>query len=204
LPFLQGARSAIDRDAPSGRRLGIAFDEWNTLWHQSGSVPMGLYVAGMLNLLCREAEPTGIDLACYFMPINEGAIQVTPRGARLDTAGVVFELFKVHQGCRILRCSRPSPDADIDLCASATPDGKRVHLTLINRSITNPRTLEIVLKGDALPTAASVHFLVPRAVKFEEKEFQRRDEALPVTGDARLRVRLAPGCIARVVAQFPE
>ncbi|MHB8972661.1 MAG: hypothetical protein ACYC3X_14870 [Pirellulaceae bacterium] len=44
-----------------------------------------------------------IDRSYYFMAVNEGAIRVTPLGASLDTAGEVFDLYKVHQGNRLLK-----------------------------------------------------------------------------------------------------
>jgi alpha-N-arabinofuranosidase len=197
-PFLLEGRKSVETLAPAGRRLGIAFDEWNLMWGQRGSVPMGLYVAGVLNLLCREADTLGIDLACYFMPINEGVIQVEPSTARLDTAGVVFELFKAHQGNRLLRTPPTAGDADVDLCASATPDGNRLCVTAINRNLSEERTLEIVLRNAAVPDKATVRCLVPRAVKFEQRTFERRDEQLPVAADKRLAVKLPKGCIARI------
>ena len=202
-PFLWNGRRLADKNSPSGRRLGIAFDEWNILWKQRGSVPMGLYVAGVLNLLCREAETIGIDLACYFMPINEGAIQVTPSTARLDTAGMVFELFKAHQGNRLVRTPLTSEDADIDLCASATPGGDYLYVTVVNRNISQERTLEILLPHSNSSDKAHVRFLVPRAVRFDEGIFDQHDEQVSIATDDRLTIKLSEGCIARIELSVP-
>ncbi len=81
-------------------RLPMTLDEWNTMWGRPGTVGMGLYAAGVLNLLCREAEALGVEQAYFFQPVSEGAIKVTPLTAEIDTAGKVFAAFKVHQGNR--------------------------------------------------------------------------------------------------------
>ena len=140
----------------------------------------------------------GIDIACYFMPVNEGAIRVTPSTAYLDTAGVIFEFFKVHQGNHLLRTPPTDGDADVDLCASVTPDGRRAYVTVINRNLSEERTLEIVLRNLALADKASARFLIPRAVTFHERAFERRAESLPLAAGKPLTIRLPPGCIARI------
>jgi alpha-L-arabinofuranosidase len=116
----------------------------------------------------------------------------------LDTAGVVFELFKVHQGNRLLRTRSTADDAEVDLCASATPDGHHVYATVVNRNISDEHTLEIVLRHVALTDKASVRFLVPRAVTFDQRTFDQHDEHLPIAADKRLTIRLPKGCIARI------
>jgi alpha-L-arabinofuranosidase len=196
-PLLQNARASFQRDVPAGRRFGIAFDEWNTRWGLSGSVGMGLYAAGVLNLLCREAESLAVQRAYYFMPVNEGAIQVTPLEARLDKAGEVFELFKVHQGNRLLKTAEMPPDADLDLCATLTPDGKCITVTVVNRNTTNECALELSLNNFTGPANASARFLVPLTLEVGGN-FAKHDEQLPVMAGKNVELKLPPCCIARI------
>ena len=81
------SRQTADQAAPAGKRIGISFDEWN-VWHNWFTMPFenewhvsaidGVYTAAMLHMLCREAEATGLEMAAYFEPVNEGAIAVMP------------------------------------------------------------------------------------------------------------------------------
>ena len=74
-PLLQTTHASLQRDLPAGRRCGIVFDEWNTRWGLSGSVGMGIYAAGVLNLFCREAAPLGIDRSVLLHGDQRSAIQ---------------------------------------------------------------------------------------------------------------------------------
>ncbi|MFH1707281.1 MAG: hypothetical protein ABIF71_05125 [Planctomycetota bacterium] len=86
---LKTIRALTDRFTPSGRRIGISFDEWNLwwAWYREPGVNEAIYTAGMLNLFVREAASFGMDIGCYFEPVNEGAILVTPAAARLTASG---------------------------------------------------------------------------------------------------------------------
>jgi hypothetical protein len=77
-PLLAGMHNRLRQTLPNGQNTAIVFDEWNTMWARSGSIAMSLYVGGVLNMLCRDASTLNIVQANYFMPINEGAIQVSP------------------------------------------------------------------------------------------------------------------------------
>jgi alpha-L-arabinofuranosidase len=198
-PWFQSFRDSIRKEIPSGRSFGITFDEWNTMWGQKGSAGMGVYVAAVLHLLCREAVPLQIERAYYFMPVNEGAIQVTPLGASLDTAGQVFDLFKVHQGNRLLNTSPALSDSDdLDLCASLTSDGKYIYVTVINRNITNEVMLELSLRNFSGPTDVPAKLLVPLKLDAESKsKFVEQEEKLQVI-DGKLVLKMPPCSIARV------
>jgi alpha-L-arabinofuranosidase len=197
-PLLANMHASLLRDVPAGRRFGIAFDEWNTKWGLQGSVAMGLYTAGALNLLCREAELLGIDRAYYFMAINEGAVQVLPLTARLDTAGEVFDLFKVHQGNRLLKTPSTAAEADIDLCASATPDGKRIHVTVVNRNAADERAVELTLRHFTATAESAVKRLIPRTLDMNEREFRQLDEKAALVDGNRVTVKLPACSIARL------
>lgn len=197
-PLLQTTHASLQRDLPAGRRCGIAFDEWNTRWGLSGSVGMGMYVAGALNLFCREAAPLGIERSYYFMAINEGAIQVLPFEARLDTAGEVFDLYKVHQGNRLLKMPDMSPDADLDLCASVTPDSQRIYVTVVNRHVSQGKRMEMELRNFTGPTDTAVKFLVPQALDAAARGFRELDDKLTVIDGTRVVVSIPPCAIARL------
>jgi len=139
-------------------------DEWSTEWGKPGTVSMGLYAAGVLNLLCREAKALGIEQAYFFQPVNEGGIKVGPLTAELDTAGKVFAAFKCHQGKRLLKLPAVPADADLDVCASVTADGRQVFLTIVNPDTTEDRTLELKLTNLPQPLRASVRFLIAKDV----------------------------------------
>jgi alpha-L-arabinofuranosidase len=202
-PLLANMHAGLLRDVPSGRRFGIAFDEWNTMWGRQGSVGMGLYTAGALNLLCREAESLGIDRAYYFMAINEGAIQVSPLTARLDTAGEVFDLFKVHQGNRLLKTPPTAADADIDLCASATPDGKRIYVTVVNRNPATDLAVELTLVHFTATAESAMKRLIPRTLDMNERAFRGLDDKAALTDGNHLVVKLSARGIARLEFASP-
>jgi alpha-L-arabinofuranosidase len=199
LHMLQTARNFIDKQTDN-RQLGITFDEWNTLWGHSGSITMGLYVASMLNMLSREAESLGIDMACYFMPLNEGAIKITPLTAGLDSAGYFFDLFKVHQGNQILKIPETDSNSDIDACASVTTDNKRIYATLVNRNIKTEYTVTLSLANLAIAKnpIVTVSFLIPNALKIEESIFHQKTEVVTLSERHQIKVILPPGSIARV------
>jgi alpha-N-arabinofuranosidase len=140
--------------------LPAILDEWGTGWGKPGTVGSGLNTAGVLNLLCREAETLGIEQAYFFQPVNEGGIRVGPLTARLDTGGKVFTAFKCHQGNRRLKVPPTPADADLDVAASISASGRKVYLTAINRSTTQDRMLDLKLTNLPQPFRASVRFLI--------------------------------------------
>ena len=139
-------------------------DEWNTMWGEPGSIGMGLCAAGVLHVLCREAKELDVEQAFFFQPITEGAITVSPLSAVLDEAGKVFVLFRVHQGNRLLKMPDSAITADLDLCGSITPDGRRVYVTAISRDSRRERLLELSLEGFAIHGEPVVSLLIPSAL----------------------------------------
>lgn len=205
LDMMRTARSLIDAGTDGGTRTTIAFDEWNTNWGQKGSVVMGLYAAGVLNMLCRESHALGIEQACFFMPLNEGAIKVTTDTAVLDCAGLVFRLYRAHQGNRLLKITGASPDGDIDACASLTADRKQVQVTAVNRNINAGQWLDLQLTGFEGVLKSLVKILVPPRIDKDAAEFEVVETGYPIQDDGRLSVNLPPGAIARVTfGQDPE
>ena len=137
LPRLQNLRRLLDRHSPNGARIGIAFDEWNvwSAWNRTPGAAEALFAASMLNMLCREARPLGIDMACCFQPINEGAILVDAFSSRLTPVGQVFSLAqRSTRNNRLVRIVDSACRAAVDACAYVRSDGG-IYVTLANRSI---------------------------------------------------------------------
>ncbi len=144
------------------RQIPVILDEWSTGWGKPGTVGTGLNTAGVLNLLCREAATLGIEQAYYFQPVNEGGIRVGPLTARLDTGGKVFAAFKCHQANRLLKLPPAPAEADLDVAATLSADGRQIHVTIINRSVSDDRSLELKVTNMAQPFGASARFLIAK------------------------------------------
>ncbi len=167
LPMLHTVRQAADR-LPQGRRIEIAFDEWN-VWHNWFTRPYdntwyvgpidGIYAATMLNLLCREAGPLKLTMAAFFEPVNEGAIDVQPGSARLTTVGQVFSLYRAHHGRRLLTARTSGNPPSVDVCASLDREGRSAVLTVVNHDPTGPRQININLEGVPEIAGATVRLL---------------------------------------------
>ena len=173
-PKLQSALGAYGRP--------VIFDEWNTNWGQSGSMDMGFFAAGVLNLLCRESAGLGVEQAYFFQPVTEGAIKVTPLSAELDTAGKVFAALSVHQGNRLLPLPATLANADIDACASLRDDG-RIFVTVINRSTTQTNGIELLLPN-TLVSSATAEFLVAHTANASETAFDEHTSQLSAQGSS--------------------
>ena len=143
LPWLEEMRRAIDQSSPAGKRIPIAFDEWN-LWHNwftrhyeaqwhIGPID-AVFAAAQLHMFCQQAESLDMVSAAMFQPVNEGLIQVKPFSADLTAMGQAFALLRAHAGGRLLQTDPPRDARAVDACASLSADGKRVILTLLNRA----------------------------------------------------------------------
>ena len=117
-----------------GRRIGISFDEWNVwyAWYRHPGIVDGVHNAFFLNRLCREAEKLGVTLACFFQPVNEGAIVVEPFRAYLPAGGQIFTLLKAHAGNALLEAASPDGSGDVDVTASCDTKTNQLVLTLVN------------------------------------------------------------------------
>ena len=97
LARLQRVRQYIDAHVPD-RKIGISFDEWNVwyAWYRDTGVNEGLHTAAMLNMFLREALQLGMSLGCFFEPVNEGVIAVSPGAGLADSQ---------RTGVRSVRCT---------------------------------------------------------------------------------------------------
>jgi alpha-N-arabinofuranosidase len=196
-PPLQTLRIQLDQASQGKKRVGMVYYEWNAMWDRPGDVISGVFAAGMLNMFCREAETLRLEFTGYFQPVSEGAIKVGPLTSEIEPAGLVFALYAAHQGNRLLKTPQMPADADLDLCASLTPDGKQTYVTVVNRSTGSGRTLELSLRNFAMPGEATAKLLIPLTLEPEGK-FVQREEKLPVMDGSKARLKLPPCAIARV------
>jgi alpha-N-arabinofuranosidase len=173
-PMLGSVRKYLDTaQSTKGRKIGIAFDEWNTRWGLKGNVTMGLYVARMLNMLCREGDKLGLSMACYFMPVNEGAITVNPLNAELDAAGHVFEMFSVHQGNRLLEIAQRD---EVDVSASLSSDGQHVYATVVD-GLESEQTIDFsFLQNEHTESVVLVKRMIPASLGINETRFSILEE----------------------------
>ena len=83
-----------------------------------------------------------MPIVCYFQPVAEGAIIITPKGCRLSANGQVYALMKAHQDGRLCKIG----DND-DYSTVATRKDKELTITLINHSYDQSREFSFLLKG---------------------------------------------------------
>ena len=128
----------------TGEKLHISFDEWNQWysWFRPSSVAEGIFVARSLHFFMTRSNDLDMPIVCYFQPVAEGAIIITPKGCRLSANGQVYALMKAHQDGRLCKIG----DND-DYSTVATRKDKELTITLINHSYDQPREFSFPLKG---------------------------------------------------------
>lgn len=132
-------RESLDRFSPGSL---ISFDEWNFwyAWYRPSCVAEGIFTAKMLHMLIHHSDRYAVPFATFFQPVNEGAIDVTPEGARLTADGQIFALARGHHGGK--RCRIDGADA---FTAAATVKNGAVYVTVVNDSF--DRAQEFVISG---------------------------------------------------------
>ena len=128
-------------------RLRISFDEWNVwyAWYRAKSVNDGIFTASMLHMLIEEAGPSGIDMACHFEAVNEGAIRVEWDHSFLTPSGKMFSVMKNHIGGKIRFAAKDAIMTEKDgICT----------VTLINRSYSDDK--KFVLMQCGAPVTATL------------------------------------------------
>ncbi len=134
-------RESLDRFSPESR---ISFDEWNFwyAWYRPSCVAEGVFTAKMLHMLMHYSDRYSMPFSTFFQPVNEGAIDVTPEGARLTADGQMFAAARGHHGGR--RCRIDGADA---FTAAATVKNGAVYVTVVNDSFDRER--DFVIAGPA-------------------------------------------------------
>ena len=171
--------------------IGISYDEWNLwyMWYRKEAIVEGLYAAKMLTGLMRSWEDAGLTYVCYFQPINEQAITVSPFESHLTSIGEAMRLWKGHVG------GVPSviPDLPENAFATDAPDGSR-YVTFYNFSTEKPCTFRIPTDGRGKIVAAET--LVPNGLE-SGCRFERR-KGVGRIADGFYELTLPPACLASV------
>jgi alpha-L-arabinofuranosidase len=94
-------------------------------------------------------------------------------------------------------------DADLDLCASLTPDGKNIYVTAVNRNATSDRTLKLSVADFKGPARAALNLLVPLASDAEGK-FVQQNKKLKIIDGKIVSLKIPSRGIARVCFGSPE
>jgi len=74
----------------------MLLDEWNLRWGMFGDSFSGLYVAGVITMLIRNAEKLNLDGASYFALVNEGIVRVYHDHVILSPDGEIFKRMVEH------------------------------------------------------------------------------------------------------------
>ena len=57
------------------------------MWYRKEAIVEGLYAAKMLSQMMRNWEAWGLTCVCYFQPVNEQAITVSPFESHITSLG---------------------------------------------------------------------------------------------------------------------
>ncbi|MBR0066936.1 MAG: hypothetical protein IJQ00_05020 [Kiritimatiellae bacterium] len=171
--------------------IGISYDEWNIwyMWYRKEAIVEGLYAAKMLSQMMRNWESWGLTYVCYFQPINEQAITVSPFESHLTSLGEAMRLWKGHVG------GTPSaiPDLPENAFATDAPDGTR-YVTFYNFSTVKPCTFRIPTGGRG--KIVTEETLVPNGLE-SGCRFERKPGTGKVSGGF-YELTLAPAGLASV------
>ena len=131
----------------TGKDMHISFDEWNQWysWYRPSCVSEGIYAARTMHFYINESAALDIPIVCYFQPIGEGAILITPEGSRLTANGQIFAMMKAHQDGKVCKIKD-----DEDYTTAATIKDGVLTITLINPGYDTDREFYFALKGKVL------------------------------------------------------
>ena len=173
------------------RKIGISYDEWNLWysWYRREAIVEGLYAAKMLHGFMRNWEDAGLSYVCYFQPINEQSICVSPFESHLTSIGEAMRIWKGHVG------GVPAAGAALPEGAFATdhPDGTR-YATFYNFSTAEKRAIRIPAGGRR--EIAAAERLVPDGLCTGSR-YAREPGGASLDGDT-CEVVLEPACQAFV------
>ncbi len=179
-------RKTMDR---TGVKMHISFDEWNQWysWYRPSCTGEGIFTAKFINGIVNSSTRLDIPVCCYFQPVGEGAIMITPTSSRLSANGQVFSLMKAHQGGRMCPVT-----GDSECRAAATLKDGVLTVTLVNDSYDRAENMELAVKGKVRKaTLLSCEDIRPYTY-FTESEL----EVIP--GKKSLKTTLPPHSIASI------
>ena len=174
--------------------IGISYDEWNIwyMWYRKEAIVEGLYAAKMLTGLMRVWEDVGLKYVCYFQPINEQAITVSPFESHLTSLGEAMRLWKGHVGGTPVMGATSAPLPD-NAFVTDHPDGSR-YVTFYNFSTVKPCSFRIPVNGRGRIVLSET--LVPNGLE-SGCRYERRDGIGKVAGEF-YELTLPPACLAGV------
>ena len=128
----------------TGKELHISYDEWNQWysWYRPSCVTEGIFVARTMHFYINASNDLDIPIVCYFQPVGEGAILITPEGSRLTANGQMFAMMKAHQDGKVCEIA----DNEDYSTAASIKDGV-LTVTLVNVSYDSDRVFSFALKG---------------------------------------------------------
>ena len=131
----------------TGKELHISFDEWNQWysWYRPSFVTEGIYSARVMHFFINESNRLDMPIVCYFQPVGEGAILITPEGSRLTANGQIFAMMKAHQDGKVCEIADNE-----DYSTAATLKDGVLTVTLVNASYDSDRTFSFPLKGKVM------------------------------------------------------
>ena len=153
----------------TGKDLHISFDEWNQWysWYRPSCVSEGIYAARTMHFYINESAALDIPIVCYFQPVGEGAILITPEGSLLTANGQMFAMMKAHQDGKVCKITD-----DEDYTTTATVKDGILTITLINPNYDTDREFSFALKGKVLDaTLYSSEDVTPHSF-FEESPLE--------------------------------
>lgn len=193
---LRRIRRELARHTPAGRFVGLSFDEWNVwyAWYARPRLLDGLHAALMQQMLIRDAAGLGVTIACYFQPVNEGAIRVDAHRAGLTPAGRMLAWLADHQQHRRLSGRLAAGPDTIDVVASRDDTTGDILLTAVNPALRRAATLTVVTRTPAHRIRARVLAgATPLSTVVRERPLPAEER-----GRGRVVFRLPPFCLARI------
>lgn len=170
--FLQRTREDLPPE------VSISFDEWNTwyCWYRQPSTAEGMFAGRFLHWLLKSYRRYGIALACYFEPINEGAICVEARSSHLTSIGQAIGIMARHEGGEPLEAWNDEDGV------FATRHGGRLYATVLNCSAETSKTFELPAKNVSAIRVATLYVapdILPGCC-FEKREVALDGESIDI------------------------
>jgi alpha-L-arabinofuranosidase len=176
--FVAGNAMDVRAYSPSGKKISLAFDEWN-LWYAFYSDVIetnfnlrdGLWVASMLNMFHRHAPD--MPIANISQMVNcIGIICSSRLGTFLTPSALVFRMYTEHAGKELLpsRVECPALPHETELPVldlSATRTGDRVSLFFVNRHYDMAVNASCRLPGiEVVPPVRFIEMAHPNPVQY--------------------------------------
>ena len=159
-------------------KIAISYDEWNLWqqWYREEGVADGLYAAKFLGRMMRTWRRDGIGMVCYFQPVNEQAICVSPFESHLTSIGEAMRLAKGHVGGVPAEIEGLPDNAFVTDAA----DGSR-YMTFYNFSASKPCAFRIPTGGRGKILCAET--LVPNGLEVGSRYVRRQGAGVVDGGD---------------------